>query len=72
MIENIELDRDFLRELGVHEINIEHFIRGSYLDRAKYLGRHSTGNFWWFIVLILIIAGSIFSLIEALNGWIYS
>ncbi|MCE7742155.1 MAG: hypothetical protein GOP50_06820 [Candidatus Heimdallarchaeota archaeon] len=71
LVLNREEDREFLETLGINEINVNYFLKGSYEERAKYLGRQKGILDIWSIILILLLVGSGYSLFSAIDGWVY-
>lgn len=62
---NMETDREFLEGLGIHNRNIKLFIRG------KYLGKAGNAGSFMRLMLVLLLAGSIYALVRAINDWVY-
>ena len=68
---NIEDDREFLENLGIHEINVDYFLEGSYRQRTQYLRRRRGILDIWSFILIALLVGTGFSLYFALDDWEY-
>jgi len=68
--ENIEEDEVYLKSLGIHEVNIYYFLKGSYEERAQYIAGPRRMVSLRLITFLLLLAGTVVSLIYALDEWV--
>ena len=70
LLKRVEIDREGLEELGIHNNNIRLYIKGKYDRRSNRMGKSELANAWNFISLLILI-GSIYALYKAIEGWFY-